>query len=123
MKSNPINWFAIPVTNLDRAHKFYSAVFSCELNLSEREDTQMALFPSDMAATGAGGMLIKNPSSVPSSEGTIVYFHVDDINTILDKVTKNEGKVLLPKTSIGKNGFIAQFLDSEGNRVALHTLS
>ena len=121
-KVNPVLWFEIPVTNLKRAMKFYEGVFGFKMKLEGMGPMKMAFFPGAMEAPGAPGALMKAKGNKPSRSGTIVYFPVRDITRTLAKARAKGGKVLMPKTSIGKYGFIGQFKDSEGNRVALHSM-
>lgn len=120
---NSVNWFEIPVNDMARAQKFYEAVFGVELSLNEMGPMKMALFPWTQGAPGAPGSLVKMEDYVPSHSGTIVYFSVGDIEATLAKVKQNGGKMLVPKTDIGEHGFFAHFEDTEGNRVALHSMS
>lgn len=121
-KTNMVDWFDIPVTDLERATKFYEKVFDVKLSSEEMSGMKMAMFPFDQGAPGAAGTLIKGRSYEPSRAGTIAYFSVGDIDETLRKVNANGGKTLMPKTSIGRYGFIAQYEDTEGNRLALHSL-
>lgn len=123
MADNPVNWFEIPVSNLDRAKAFYEAVLGVELSLNEMGPMKMAWFPMQMGATGAAGTLAEAEGYTPSKSGSLVYFHVESIEDALAKIERQGGKTLLPKTSIGEWGQIAHFEDSEGNRVALHSNS
>ncbi|MBD3287613.1 VOC family protein [candidate division KSB1 bacterium] len=118
---NPVIWFEVPVTNIDRAKKFYRDVFGYEYQMLEMGPLQIAVIEGDMNAHGATGGLIKGEDYVPSKTGTYIYFSCDDVNIELEKIEKAGGKVLVPKTSIGESGFIAHFIDSEGNRVGLHS--
>lgn len=120
MADNPVNWFEIPVNDLDRAKAFYEAVLGVELALNESGPMKMAWFPMTMGATGAAGTLAKGEGYTPSKTGSLVYFHVDSIETTLKKIEDKGGKMLMPKVSIGEYGHIAHFEDCEGNRVALH---
>jgi predicted enzyme related to lactoylglutathione lyase len=122
IKTNPVNWFEIPVRDMGRAKKFYEKVFDRELTLEDMEGLKMAFFPMDQGAMGAAGTLIKGESYEPSHAGTVVYFSVDDIEETLRRINANGGNTLLPKKSIGEYGFIAQFEDTEGNRLALHSM-
>jgi uncharacterized protein len=122
VKANPVNWFEIPVSDLSRAKTFYEQVFVIELELNEMGPMKMAWFPMVREGSGAAGTLIKSEGYAPSSSGTLVYFSVEDLQGTLNKIQGKGGKTLLPKTSIGEYGFIAHFEDSEGNRVALHSL-
>ena len=119
---NPVNWFEIPVNDLDRAKKFYESVFGYALTLEEMGQAKMAFFPMVNDAYGTTGNLMMMEGSTPSRVGTLIYFSVEDIEGTLGKVNANGGKTILPKTEIGQYGFIAHFEDSEGNRVALHSM-
>jgi len=122
IKTNPVNWFEIPVKDMGRARKFYEKVFDRELTPEEIGPYTMAFFPMEQGAPGAAGTLMKAESYEPSHAGTIVYFSVDDIEETLRRIIANGGKTLLPKTGIGEYGFIAHFEDTEGNRLALHSM-
>ena len=121
VKTHVANWFEIPVKDLDRAIKFYEKVFDVKLSPEEMGGMKMALFPFTQDAPGAAGSLIKGESYEPSHAGTVVYFSVEDISETLRRINANGGKTLMPKTAIGEYGFIAQFEDIEGNRLALHS--
>ncbi len=120
--ANAINWFEIPVEDLDRAKSFYEKILGIEISLTEMGPNQMGWFPGNSEDRGATGTLMKAEGYVPSHEGTVVYFSVEDIENTLKSVNSEGGKTLMPKTSIGDYGFIAQFEDSEGNRAALHSI-
>lgn len=122
-KPNPVNWFEIPATDLNRAKAFYESALDTQLALNEMGPLKMAWFPmgEDMATTpGATGTLVQHESYTPSYEGTLVYFSVEDINATLAKIESAGGKTINPKMPIGQHGFVAHFEDTEGNRVALH---
>lgn len=123
LKPNPVNWFEIPTKDISRATKFYQNIFGIELALNEMESTKMAWFPMEQNTPGAGGSLIKADDYKPSNQGTLVYFLVDDIESVVKKINAEGGKILQPKTGIGEHGFIALFEDTEGNRVGLHSRS
>jgi len=118
---NPVNYFEIPVTDLDRAAAFYTAVFGGPLERTEIDHNQMALFPARDGATGITGALAKGDSYVPGKQGARLYFSTTDIDETLRQVLRAGGKVLYPKTSIGSLGWVAEFEDSEGNCIALHS--
>lgn len=121
MIRNPVTWFEIPVTDLDRAVAFYRGVFGFELERVAIDGNEMALFPSADGEAGVSGALAKGDSYVPSVNGTRVYFSTEAIEDTLRKVDALGGRTLYPKTSIGALGWVAEFEDSEGNRVALHS--
>jgi hypothetical protein len=121
---NPVNWFEIPVHDFDKAKRFYESVLGLEdLAVTEIGPKKMAWFPMKEGAPGAGGGLIQGQGYTPSHTGALVYFSVTDIDATLDEVGRLGGRTLVPKTGIGQHGFIAQFEDCEGNRVALHARS
>ena len=121
-KTNLANWFEIPVKDLGRAVKFYEKVFDVKLSLDEMGATKMAMFPFSQDVPGAAGSLVKGESCEPSHSGAVVYFSVEDIPETLLRINANGGKILAPKTDIGQYGCIAQFEDTEGNRLALHSM-
>ena len=120
--NNPVNWFEIPVVDMGRAQAFYEAVFGQSLPIVDINLRQMAMFPMDVGFWGIGGALVKEESFVPSYSGTLVYFAVSDIDGTLAEIVANNGKILIPRTSIGDYGFCAYFEDTEGNRVGLHSM-
>lgn len=120
---NAVNWFEIPVNDMDRAKSFYEGILGLELAVTEMGPSVMAWFPGSPDDQGATGTLIKGEGYKPSHDGSLVYIHVSDIEGTLAKVDNKGGSTLLPKTSIGEHGFIAHFQDCEGNRVALHAVS
>ena len=119
---NPVNWYEIPLKDIGRARKFYERVLDLELTPYDMEPFTMAFFPMTEKAPGAAGALIMGESYEPSHAGTVVYFSVVDIEETLRRINANGGRTLLPKKSIGEDGFIAHFEDSEGNRLALHSM-
>ena len=119
---NALNWFEIPTSNLDRAMKFYNTIFGVELTSMETmPGYKMAMFPAE---DGVGGALLQGEGYVPSTAGVLVYLNGgENLSEVLDKVEGAGGKILVPKTDIGENGFFAHFLDTEGNKVGLHSMS
>jgi len=123
---NAINWFEIPVNNYERAKKFYSEILDQEIMDHDMGDKKMkyGIFPYDMENGGTGGAIVQMEEMKPSMDGSTVYLNGgDDLSVALAKVETAGGKIFMPKTEIGENGFIAQFTDTEGNRVALHSMS
>jgi len=118
---NPVNWFEIPAADLARATAFYEALFEVKLEANELGDLKMSMFPMAQAAPGAAGALVQSPNHQPATAGTTVYFFVADLDAALGRVEAGGGKVVVPRTDIGEHGYFAQFEDTEGNRVALHT--
>lgn len=122
-KDVTVSWFEIPVTEMDRAIRFYETVFDTVLERQQFGDVLMAWFPWNDQLKGAGGSLIfSGDHYLPSHKGTLVYFSSDDVSIELGRVKKAGGIVLQPKTQISPDiGYMALFEDSEGNRVALHS--
>ena len=120
-----VGWFEIPVSNMERAKKFYEKVFDIKIEVDQFGDTQMGFFPfaEDSEAKGAGGALVSNEQFYkPMANGTLVYFSSPEITYELRKVEGVGGVVLQEKTLIREDiGYMAMFLDSEGNRIALHS--
>lgn len=122
--NNMVSWFELPVTDMDRAKKFYETVFSISIEVIDFSGFLMGWFPSAENKPGAAGTLVKHEMYKPSSSaGVLVYFSCDDVSQELSRVTPAGGTVLQQKTQISPDyGFMALFLDSEGNRVALHSM-
>lgn len=118
---NWVNWFEIPAVDFERATAFYGTLFGIELQVIEMSGTKMGMFPSE---TG-GGAVVKGDDFVPSTSGTLVYLNGgDDLSEPLSKVETAGGKVIVPKTNIGPGmGNFAIFIDTEGNKVALHSMN
>jgi uncharacterized protein len=119
---NPVTWFEIPVADMPRAKRFYEDVFGLQISLDKMGPLEMGFIPMDNNAYGAAGSLVKGEGYVPSHTGILVYFGVSDIESVMEQIKQNGGKILLPRTSVGEYGYIAHFEDSEGNRVALHSM-
>lgn len=126
MNTHAINWFEIPVTDFDRAKKFYETIFSYQMPENQMGPARMGFLLYDFQNGGRGGAIVHNPGFYqPSATGTLVYLNCEpDLLPILNKVAAAGGKVLQEKTAIGQNlGYWAIILDTEGNRVALHSMS
>jgi predicted enzyme related to lactoylglutathione lyase len=112
-------WFDIPVADLDRAAAFYRAVLGIEVHKAEFNGHSFCVLDHQ---SGNGGCLILHPEAVSATAGILVYLNVDRrIKDAVSKVESNNGKVLQPTHAIGEHGFRAIVLDSEGNRIALHS--
>ena len=119
---NAINWFEIPVNNFSNAKTFYEAILGAEMQVMEMPEMKSAFFPADLQ-NGIGGCIMEGQGYEPSNKGSVIYLNGgDDLSVPLSKVEKAGGKIVMPKTAIGQNGFMAHFEDTEGNRVALHSM-
>ncbi|WP_298904750.1 VOC family protein [uncultured Psychroserpens sp.] len=122
---NAVNWFEIPVKDYERAKQFYATVMDSKItDLPMPEDNmKYGVFEYDEDNNGVGGAIIEGEGQNPTTDGATIYLNGgENLETALNKVEANGGKVMMPKTDIGQFGFIAQFLDTEGNRVALHSI-
>lgn len=80
-------------------------------------------FPADMMNGGVGGSITTGEGYQPAKNGTLIYLNGgDDLALPLSKVHAAGGSILLHKTAIGENGFMAHFMDSEGNKIGLHSM-
>ncbi|TZF99836.1 VOC family protein (plasmid) [Chryseobacterium panacisoli] len=119
--TNPVVYFEIPVYDLGRAEKFYSSVFNFTFEKEIIDSYEMALFPFEEKNSGITGALAKGDVYKPSRSGVIIYFKTESIDHTLEKAVEHGGSVLYPKKTDEKYGFaVAEFEDSEGNRIALH---
>ena len=118
--NNPVVYFEIPVTDMDRAVIFYEKVFGHKLERTVIDGNEMALFANGNVEFGISGALAKGDSYVPGPQGARIYFKTFNIDDSLQKAVNAGGKINYPKTSVGDLGLIAEFIDSEGNIIALH---
>jgi predicted enzyme related to lactoylglutathione lyase len=121
--ANVINWFEIPVADFERAKKFYSDILGGPLHTETMGDHLMGFLP--MEGEGVGGAIVHGEGYTPSSDGTMVYLDGgDDLMLIINRVEAAGGTVVVPKTLITEEiGYFAVFLDTEGNKVAVHSRS
>jgi uncharacterized protein len=119
--TNALNWFEISVIEIDRAAKFYENIFDINLMRGEMMGMQMAAFPS--MPPHSGGSLVKSPQHKPSMDGSVIYLNGNpDLQFVLDRVVAAGGQVILPKTLINEQvGYMAFIIDTEGNKVGLHS--
>lgn len=124
---NAISWFEIPTTDIDRAQKFYETIFNMKMNPLEFQNIKMRMFPIDNPMEGIGGTLVQMTGDFykPSgTDGVLIYLDGNpDVQIILDRIEAAGGKILVPKTAISDEyGDMAVFMDTEGNRIALHNI-
>ena len=122
-ESNALNWFEIPVLDLARAKHFYQVAFGIHMEEMNMPGMEMAGFPYDPGSGKASGGLVKSESHKPSKEGVVIYLNANpDISPILERITSEGGQVEMGKTLISPEiGYMAFFVDTEGNRIGLHS--
>lgn len=116
-----LTWFEIPVTDFLRAKQFYETIFAAAFQTTEMHGYKMAFFP---AADGTvSGALCYGEGYIPSGAGSLLYLNANpDLNTVLDRVGPAGGRIIVPKTLISPEaGYYAFLVDTEGNRIALHS--
>lgn len=125
-QTNVLTWFEIPVADIDRAQKFYETILDIKMVKRTDGEDEAVFFPFDpnviQATSGrVTGILSKSDRNKPSGSGTLIYINASpNIQTALDKVEKAGGKIISPKVQIPP-GFIAIVIDSEGNKIGLHS--
>ena len=124
MKNNICTWFEIPVKDMNRAVLFYENILDIKMTKMEKNNdpnVEMYFFPGPEGDVyGAMGGLVKAKGMEPGNHGPVVYLYTDDMEKTLEKIASEGCKVVMPKKDIGEYGYIAHFMDSEGNFVALH---
>lgn len=115
-----VSWFEIPALDFDQAVSFYNTIFNIEMTQNITDVNSMAFFP---VTTGIGGAVIFGPGSIPSDKGPLIYLNGGkDLNLVLNKVEEAGGRIIMPKTIISEEeGYFAIFIDSQGNKLALHS--
>lgn len=122
---NAISWFEIGTTDLNRATTFYETIFGIKLNPLDLPDIKMRMFPID-DMMGVGGALVDSGGfhKPSATDGPLIYLNGNpDVQIILDKVEAAGGKIMMPKTEISPEyGNMAVIIDTEGNRIGLHSI-
>ncbi|MBT5925748.1 MAG: VOC family protein [Verrucomicrobia bacterium] len=112
-------WFDVPVKDLDRATTFYAEILSIQVSKQNFNDVEFSVLEHK---DGNGGCLVPRTEEVTSESGILVYFNVHGrLHDAVDKTLTHGGKIVLPIHPIGPHGFRSIILDSEGNRIALHS--
>ncbi len=116
-----ISLFEIPATDISRAVNFYQAILDINIEKMEMPGMEMGIFPYEEQMVT--GVIMKGDGYKPSANGPTIYLNGgDNLQTILNKVEKNGGKIIVPKTAhADENGFFALFLDTEGNKLGLNS--
>ena len=122
--TNIINWFEIPMVDVERAKAFYESLFDIQLHETELNGEKMLLFPYDPAAGKLSGALVRSDHHKVGMQGPVVYLNANpSVQTIFDKAVELGADVLMPVTQVSDEiGFMALLRDCEGNRIGLHAL-
>ena len=119
---NAISWFEIPVKNFERSKSFYSMMLATTIKDSPMPGMKYGTFAYDDDNNGVGGGIVEIEGYTPSNEGVVVYLNGGgDLSLPLSRVESAGGSIVMPKTDIGENRFMAQIIDTEGNKIALHS--
>jgi predicted enzyme related to lactoylglutathione lyase len=123
--THAISWFEIPATDLDRAQKFYETIFGIKLNPLDLPNIRMRMFPIE-DINGVGGAVVDSGGfhKPSSTDGPLIYLNGNpDLQQALDKVDAAGGQIMVPKTEISPEyGYMAVIIDTEGNRIGLHSV-
>jgi predicted enzyme related to lactoylglutathione lyase len=122
-QTNSLNWFEIPVTDMARAKHFYQVAFGIHMQEMNMADTEMAMFPWENGSGKANGALVKSEYHVPSTTGVMIYLNANpDLEPVLGRIASEGAQVVMGKTFIdAETGYMAFFIDTEGNRIGLHS--
>ncbi|MBU7577423.1 MAG: VOC family protein [Flavihumibacter sp.] len=122
--THSISWFEIPTIDLARAQKFYETILGLELIPMDMPGIQMRMFPVPDHTFISGALTYAPDFYEPQANGTLVYLNANpDVQHVLDRVEAAGGKIIVPKTEISPDiGFMAVIHDTEGNRVAFHSV-
>jgi uncharacterized protein len=119
-----VNWFEIPVRNLDRAQAFYETLLGSSLRREQMGEHTLAVFGYDEAGVG-GCLLAGEGTPAPAADGTLVYLNAKpSLDAALERVQRAGGRITTPKVALpGGMGVFAHVADTEGNRIGLHALA
>ncbi len=120
---NSVSWAEIPVTDFQRAKKFYSEIYDYEMPEMQMGPSLMGFLLMDQDPDSVGGAIVKSDGFMPSKQGSRIYLNGgNDLDTVLNRVEAAGGKIIDPKTQITPEyGYYATFEDTEGNYVSLHS--
>ncbi|CAN5353177.1 VOC family protein [soil metagenome] len=115
-----VSWFEIPAINFQQAVDFYNQIYGIDMEKNFDGKYAMAFFPTEK---GIGGAIVAGPGSIPSIIGPLIYLNAgEDLDHILTKIEPAGGRIVMSKTMINEeSGYFAIFIDSEGNKLALHS--
>jgi predicted enzyme related to lactoylglutathione lyase len=121
--TNSLNWFEIPVADMQRGKHFYQVIFSMHMDETDMMGMKMAFFPYESGSGKASGALVLSEQLKPGMDGAVVYLNANpNMDSVLEKIEPMGGRILMPKTQVSPEiGYIAMFADTEGNKIALHS--
>lgn len=116
-----VSIFEIPATDISRAIDFYQSILDLQIDKIDMPEMQMGLLPTEEQMTF--GVIIQGEGYTPSTNGVTIYLDGgNDLQIILDKIERKGGEILVPKTlHADESGYFALFIDTEGNRLGLHS--
>ncbi|OJU74747.1 MAG: glyoxalase [Bacteroidetes bacterium 47-18] len=119
--NNLISIVEIPVTDFTRAVQFYQTILGVTIEEMEMDGNKMGVLPNEEGTVNV--VLVKGNDYKPTTDGAVLYINAGkDLQPMLDKVAQNGGQVIVPKTEISPEmGYFALFIDSEGNKLGLHS--
>ena len=123
--SNSLNWFEIPALDISRAKKFYETIFDVEMHdMGAMMGMKFIGFPAEMGSGKANGALVQGEMHKPSMDGVVIYLNANPrIDEVINRVESAGGKIVMPKTQISPEiGYMAFFIDTEGNKLGLHAI-
>src|ERR1700740_72634 len=122
--ANAINWFEIPADDTNRAKQFYETIFEVTLqDVGEMMGMKMTGFPADPMNGKVSGAIVESDSHEPSHHGVVIYLNASpSIQLVIDRIEGAGGQVVMQRTLISPEiGYMAFFIDSEGNKIGLHS--
>jgi uncharacterized protein len=116
-----INWFEIPALDLERAFAFYTAVLNGNVRKGTFGNGELILFNVPFGTGEAvGGSIVVRPDLKPTTEGGVLYLNAfGKLSDAVSRVESAGGKVWTAEINLGKFGFAAVIIDSEGNKIGL----
>jgi len=120
--TNALNWFEIPATDIERAQKFYETILAIKMSPLPLGELKMVTFPVNPESGRVGGALVQHEMYTPVDNGVLIYLNANPgIQTVIDRIEPAGGRLSVPKTQISPEiGYMCVFIDTEGNRIALH---
>lgn len=123
MDKNIINWFEIPAADFDRAKSFYEYILECDMEVQDMQGVKMGMLPYEIGSGKVSGAVCSGDGYQPGMSGPLLYLNGNpNLQSILDRIPSAGGQVVVPKTRITEEiGHFAIFMDTEGNKMALHS--